>query len=874
MPPSDESIPSGPLPAARAAFEKGDLTGATRHVASALGEDPNRSEALSLLDEIIAAAHDPLELVPGDDLPTPSNLRAVHAHILAAQGRIPEAIDKLLEVIAERPDVLYIDWALGWLQRPEAAGKVETEKFVEFIGSLLEQYAALTAPHGGGRETLTRVPLLIQLVRRTQPADASFLNAAVAILRRIGYLDEALKLAREACSLDPGSQTAESLAATHAARNEVEQALVAFRKAQEFEPSDISVRVNMADLLVNSDRVKEALEVYTEVLELAPGDQHAEPSCYFLRFVTSGDESWRDKLLDLAQAQPDNDRAQRLAQRVTPYVGFLPDPADATTRLKKMPGERGNAASLPWLEAPSNYLAYGWLSKMDLVMARIQEPDPRLPRGRVDHILWKYSGTTPRVAVAAPDPEVSHAVARIAAQAYHLDTWCGHARRLAEHLGPARIDDLLATMVHPPSAVQTDRPAEWVFRIQVAAALVIAHLDAGWEDSVRRKALFSLAGGPMDWTVDAALVALTVLARDEDDLAADITLLFRRLRDGLPAENAFSYYPALLWCSLRLPKLPEKEIDDLKERLQKHEETRRAQRHYQQALAHVEKGELDRAIEELSESVRLDPSSAEVFKERAALALRRSDARGAIDDFTQALRLQPGMGAAHMGRGQAQLKLGRLDLAIGDFSEAARLAPWDWQPLYRRGLARAARKQHAEAIDDFTQVIRLAPEQSEAYLQRALAFTQLGQYDLAIRDYSDQIQLDPQSPLAYNFRARLYQRQGNPAAALTDLEAVTQLDPANANAHCQLAWIRSTCAQAALRDGSRAIEAATLACQLTDWKKAHCLDALAAALAEAGRFDEAVARARQALELAPDSEKPTSSLRLRTFEQRQPLREG
>ena len=56
-------------------------------------------------------------LIPGDDLPATSGLAAVHAYILADQGRVAEAIDKLLGVILDRPDVLYIDWALGWLQR-------------------------------------------------------------------------------------------------------------------------------------------------------------------------------------------------------------------------------------------------------------------------------------------------------------------------------------------------------------------------------------------------------------------------------------------------------------------------------------------------------------------------------------------------------------------------------------------------------------------------------------------------------------------------------------------------------------------------------------------------------------------------------------
>src|SRR5262245_53569620 len=104
MPPPDDPSPAGPLAAARRALEKGDLTAAVRQVASALGEDPNRADAVALLDEILAAAPDPLELVPSDDLPATSAVVAVGAYILADQGRVPEAIDKLLDVIGDRPD--------------------------------------------------------------------------------------------------------------------------------------------------------------------------------------------------------------------------------------------------------------------------------------------------------------------------------------------------------------------------------------------------------------------------------------------------------------------------------------------------------------------------------------------------------------------------------------------------------------------------------------------------------------------------------------------------------------------------------------------------------------------------------------------------
>jgi tetratricopeptide (TPR) repeat protein len=874
MPSRDNPDPASPLDAARRALEDEDLTAAARHVAAALGDDPNRSEALSLLDDIIAAAEDPLDLVPDDDLPSPSGMVAVHAYILADQGRLPEAIDKLLGVIADRPDVLYIDWVLGWLQRPEAAGRIDVDRLAAFLGTLLEQYPALAAPRAGARDTLARLPLFVQLVRRTQPADSHFLVVASALLRRMGNLDEALKLAREAYTQDPGAQTALCLAATHASREELDQALAAYRKALGHEPGDVSASIGMADLLVHQNKLTEAIELYAEALEREPGQEAAQPSYDFLKFVTGAGESWRDELLDLAAAQPDNERAQRLAQQVTPYVGYLPDPPDLTSHLPASAGGAGpTKVVLPHPEAPSNSLAFDWLARLDLSVARVPKPDPRLPRGRVDYLLWTFDDGRPSVALASPAPGVASAVAELASEPYRLEAWWGHARRLAAQLEPAQVDDLLATMVHPPGVGRMDRPAAWVYRVQVAAALVIAHLDGGWQDSVRRQALLSLANGPMDWTVDAALVALAALARDEEDAAAEIGALFRELRVATPADGTVSYYPALVWCSLRLPDLGDEERADLRQKLRRWEGAREAGRRYRQALALAERGEHERAIEELTESVRLDGSNADAFRERAALALRRGDARRAVDDYTEALRLQPEMAAAHLGRGQAWLKLGQLAEAVADFTEATRLAPWDWQPWYRRGLARAARKEREGAVEDFTEVIRLAPEQPEGYLQRALVCTQLGQVERAIADYTEQIRLNPGSPAAYNFRGRLHTRRGDYAAAVADHLRASELDPGNANTFRGLAWIWATCPDATVRDGVKAVTAARRACELTDGKRADCLDALAAALAEKGEFEEAVRSAEQAVELAREAEKPAYRAHLEGYRQGQPWRD-
>jgi serine/threonine-protein kinase len=78
---------------------------------------------------------------------------------------------------------------------------------------------------------------------------------------------------------------------------------------------------------------------------------------------------------------------------------------------------------------------------------------------------------------------------------------------------------------------------------------------------------------------------------------------------------------------------------------------------------------------------------------------------------------------------------------------------------------------------------------------------------------------------------------------------------------------------AKLRDGHRAVEAATRACELTGWKEPDILDTCAASHAEAGNFDNAVKWETKAIDLLTDEKrKQDFRSRLRLYQARQPYR--
>jgi tetratricopeptide (TPR) repeat protein len=84
----------------------------------------------------------------------------------------------------------------------------------------------------------------------------------------------------------------------------------------------------------------------------------------------------------------------------------------------------------------------------------------------------------------------------------------------------------------------------------------------------------------------------------------------------------------------------------------------------------------------------------------------------------------------------------------------------------------------------------------------------------------------------------------------------------------------ATCSEDNFRNGQKAVEYATKACELTQWEDADYLDTLAAADAEAGNFDDAVKWENKFLELTlSKNDADQARQRLSLYEQKKPYHE-
>jgi tetratricopeptide (TPR) repeat protein len=261
------------------------------------------------------------------------------------------------------------------------------------------------------------------------------------------------------------------------------------------------------------------------------------------------------------------------------------------------------------------------------------------------------------------------------------------------------------------------------------------------------------------------------------------------------------------------------------------------------------RGEFDRALADFDRALRLAPDRARAYVDRGGLLGQRGQLDRAIADYTEAIKLDPREAEAYLARASAWVNKHDRQQAVSDYTAAIELEPKNPWYFLLRGQVWTRQGEHARAVADFDEAIRLDPTNSDSYVARAIEWEKDLKPDRALSDYQVAISLAPNSVVAYQGRGRIWKKTGEYEKVVTNFAELARMVPDDPLGHREFAWILATCDQDAIRDGRRAVGAATTACALTKWADPDCLEALAAACAEVGDFDAAVKWQTRALEI-------------------------
>jgi Flp pilus assembly protein TadD len=218
--------------------------------------------------------------------------------------------------------------------------------------------------------------------------------------------------------------------------------------------------------------------------------------------------------------------------------------------------------------------------------------------------------------------------------------------------------------------------------------------------------------------------------------------------------------------------------------------------------------------------------------------------------YTKLLQGDPANPLRHDAVAQLFLDEGKFDEAIAEFRRSLQLNAESAATHYNLGYALSARGRRDEAIAELFEALRLDPDYALAHNNLGALLQVTGRADDAMAHFERAVALRPDNLEARSNLAQLLSNRGQLAAAAEQFRAALALRSDHARALAGLAWIQATAADPALRNPAEAVLRAERAVDLTNRRDVVALDALAAAYASAGRYDDAARTARLGLDAA------------------------
>ncbi|HTY88693.1 MAG TPA: tetratricopeptide repeat protein [Candidatus Acidoferrum sp.] len=230
--------------------------------------------------------------------------------------------------------------------------------------------------------------------------------------------------------------------------------------------------------------------------------------------------------------------------------------------------------------------------------------------------------------------------------------------------------------------------------------------------------------------------------------------------------------------------------------------------------------------------------------------LRQGRDAEAMVHLQQALQINPRYAQAHYNLGNLSHRLGRDDEAMVHFRAALQINPRYSEAHDNLGCVLFSHGQVDEAMVHFQQALQSDPRNADAHYNLSCALLFMGRLDEAVVEAQRALQINPGNANSHVNLGNALLQMGRDDEAIVHYHRALQINPSSLEVQNNLAWVLATASSAGLRDGRQAVDLAERANQTAGGENPIFLHTLAAAYAEAGRFDDAVRTAQRAMVLA------------------------
>jgi len=216
-----------------------------------------------------------------------------------------------------------------------------------------------------------------------------------------------------------------------------------------------------------------------------------------------------------------------------------------------------------------------------------------------------------------------------------------------------------------------------------------------------------------------------------------------------------------------------------------------------------------------------------------------------------ALTLSMGLAAVLAGASYRQTLVWQNSLTLFDqMLSSIGDHPYKGDIHWRIGAALLQRGNLTGAEYHLQESLRAMPTCFQAHGYLGGVYAQTGRLKEALAEYDAAFAANPRFIGAFVHKGSLLVRMGKMADAVQCYQSALRLDSDRLDALHELAWIRATDPDPQNRDGSEAVRLALRACQAASSQEPILLLTLAAAYAEAGKFELAIKTAEDAAALS------------------------
>jgi len=228
--------------------------------------------------------------------------------------------------------------------------------------------------------------------------------------------------------------------------------------------------------------------------------------------------------------------------------------------------------------------------------------------------------------------------------------------------------------------------------------------------------------------------------------------------------------------------------------------------------------------------------------------------KGQLDDaiahYRTTLEMQPNFWDADYNLGSALLGKGQVDEAIFYCDKAVTMQPNDPDAQVALANALLQKRRIDDAIVHYQKAVAIRPDYFLARYGLGHALLENGKLDAAIEHSRAALLIQPNDADCHTVLAIALDEKGQLPEAIEHYQKALEISPQSISALNNLAWLLAASSDASLRNGSRAIQFARRADQLSGGENAVVLRTLAAAYAEAGQFEKAIESAQTGMQLA------------------------